>query len=156
MSFTVNLGMVQKALIAMVRGTAFLGGMAGLCAGLPAVAQTAQSVTLLWDANSEPGIVGYRVHYGTSIGNYSQSNDVGNGTGTTISNLAAGQTYYFVVTDYNTAGLESLPSNEVAYTARAATPTPELTPTGTPTVMPSATPLLPQRLLLLRQRLPRP
>jgi hypothetical protein len=147
MSSTVNLGRVQKALITMVRGTAVLGGIAGLLAGLPAVAQTAQSVALLWDANPDPGIVGYRVYYGTSSGNYSQTNDVGNVTGTTVSGLAAGQTYYFVVTDYNTAGLESLPSDEVAYTTATPAPTPTPMPTPTPAPTPvsgltaAATPL---------------
>jgi hypothetical protein len=54
------------------------------------------------------------VYYGTSSGNYSQISNVGNTTIATISNLSDGLTYYFVVTDYNTAGVESPPSNQVA------------------------------------------
>jgi hypothetical protein len=94
--------------------------MASLLSGFSAAAQTAQNVTLLWDPpNAESDIAGYRLYYGTASGNYSQSTEVGNATTTTVSNLAVGQTYYFVVTDFNTAGLESLPSNEVSYTAVA-------------------------------------
>jgi hypothetical protein len=127
-------------LIALVGRTAIFAVMAAFFAGLPGVAQTAQSVTLRWDANPEPDVAGYRVYYGTSSGKYSQSNDVGNVTGTTISNLTAGQTYYFVVTDYDTSGLESLPSNEVAYSVPSPTPTPTPTPTRTPTPAPTPTP----------------
>jgi len=36
--------------------------------------------------------------------------------------MPVGQTYYFVVTDYNIVGLESPPSNEVSFTTPAATP----------------------------------
>ncbi|MBV8901040.1 MAG: fibronectin type III domain-containing protein, partial [Verrucomicrobia bacterium] len=123
---------MQTVLIALIRRMKVFAVTAAFLAGLPATAQTAQSVSLVWDANPESDVAGYRVHYGTSSGNYSQSVDVGNVTATTISNLAAGQTYYFVTTDYNTAGLESLPSNEVAYTVPTATPTPTPVPTPTP------------------------
>jgi lipopolysaccharide transport system permease protein len=45
------------------------------------------------------------VYYGTSSGSYPQIINVGNRTTATVSNLASGQTYYFVVTDYNTVRL---------------------------------------------------
>ena len=35
--------------------------------------------------------------------------------GGTISGLVEGQTYYFVATSYTVLGLESIPSNEIAY-----------------------------------------
>jgi Bacterial Ig domain/Fibronectin type III domain len=133
MSFPLDAGIVRTMLIALIRGTAILVVITALFTEQPASAQAAQSVSLLWDANSDRDVVGYRVYYGTSSGNYSHSNDVGNVTGTTISNLTAGQTYYFVVTDYDTAGLESLPSNEVAYSVPSATPTPTPAPTPSPT-----------------------
>ncbi len=63
------------------------------------------------------GIAGYRLHYGTSSRSYSQTRDLGNTTTTTVSNLLPGQTYYFAVTDYNAAAVESPPSNEVSFTA---------------------------------------
>lgn len=73
----------------------------------------AGEVTLLWDANSEADVTGYQVHYGVSSGHYDQAINVGNKTTATVSNLTGGTTYFFAVTAYNTAGLESLPSNEV-------------------------------------------
>ena len=131
MGFSLNAEAMQKMLVAMIGQAAVFAVMAALFAGSPAPAQTGQSVTLVWDANPDPDIAGYRVYYGTSSGNYTQSIDVGNVTTATISNLVPGQTYYFVVTDYNTAGLESLPSNEVAYTAVAA-PAPAVSLSVTP------------------------
>jgi hypothetical protein len=131
----VKRNVTQEALVtAVVRGAIAVGGIASLLSGLPASAQTAQNVTLIWDANTEAGITGYRLHYGTASGNYSQSAEVGTATSTTVSDLTVGQTYYFVVTDYNAAGLESLPSNEVAYTA-VAQPSP---PTVSLAVTPAA------------------
>jgi hypothetical protein len=79
-------------------------------------AQAATSLTLAWDPSGASGIRGYRLHYGTASHSYSQTNDLGNTTTTTVSNLLPGQTYYFVVTDYNTAGVESIDSNEVSFT----------------------------------------
>ncbi|MFV1995119.1 MAG: Ig-like domain-containing protein, partial [Verrucomicrobiales bacterium] len=73
----------------------------------------ARSVTLAWDANPEPDIAGYRVSYGTQSATYTETIDVGNVLTATIPNLGAGITYYFVLTAYNTANLESAPSAEV-------------------------------------------
>jgi fibronectin type III domain protein len=81
--------------------------------------QAAQSVTLAWNPSSGPNLAGYRVHEGTFSGVYIRTIDVGNRTTATISNLTAGFTYYFVVSAYNTAGVESAPSNEVAFRATA-------------------------------------
>ncbi|MCP5524409.1 MAG: fibronectin type III domain-containing protein [Verrucomicrobiales bacterium] len=75
-----------------------------------------EQVTLAWDANTEVDLAGYHLHYGPASGQYDFSQDVGNTTSVTVSNLTAGATYYFVVTAYNTAEAESGPSNEVAYT----------------------------------------
>jgi fibronectin type 3 domain-containing protein len=71
-------------------------------------------VSLAWDANPEPDISGYRIHYGAVSGLYSGSLDVGNVTSAIVPDLIEATTYYFTVTAYNTAGLESLPSNEVS------------------------------------------
>jgi subtilisin-like proprotein convertase family protein len=80
------------------------------------LAQGTSSVTLAWDPNTtDPGIVGYELYYGTTSGVYSVTNDVGNVTTATVSGLLPGTTYYFCVTDHNTSGLESPPSNELAY-----------------------------------------
>jgi hypothetical protein len=79
--------------------------------------QAAQSVTLAWDPNPDPAIAGYRLYSGTSSRIYTQQLEVGNTTTTLVSNLADGRTYFFAVTAYSTAGAESIPSNEVSYTA---------------------------------------
>ena len=79
--------------------------------------QAAESVTLAWDPNPDPTIAGYRLYSGTGSRIYTQQLEVGNMTTTLVSNLADGRTYFFAVTAYNTAGAESIPSNEVSYTA---------------------------------------
>ncbi len=78
--------------------------------------EAAESITLTWDADASPDIAGYRLYSGTSSGTYTESIDVGNITVATIPNLTAGITYFCVVTAYNTAGLESGPSNEASFT----------------------------------------
>jgi len=40
---------------------------------------------------------------------------LGNTTSATVSGLTPGQTYYFVVTDCNTNGVESVPSNVISF-----------------------------------------
>ncbi len=79
-------------------------------------AKSTETVTLRWDQNPESDIAGYRLHYGTASGNYNETLEVGNMTTVTVSALADTTTYFFVVTAYNTAGLESLPSNEASFT----------------------------------------
>ena len=70
-------------------------------------------VTLAWD--SDPGAIGFHLWEGFAPGAEHQSIDVGNVLAWTVQ-LSSGTTYYFVVTAYNSGG-ESLPSNEVRYTA---------------------------------------
>ena len=77
---------------------------------------SAGEVTLAWDPNSEPDLAGYKLYYGLGSGQYDEIIDVGNVTTNTVTGLEDGLTYYFVVTAYNTAGLESDPSNEVSNT----------------------------------------
>ena len=74
-------------------------------------------VTLAWDLSSAPNIAGYRLHSGTTSGVYGQTSELGNATSTLVSNLVTGKTYFFVVTAYNTMGVESAPSDEVSYLA---------------------------------------
>ncbi len=73
-------------------------------------------VTLAWDPpENEQDIVGYKVHYGNSSGNYDTSIDAGNQTSYTITGLESGKIYYFVVTSYNIYGYESSYSIELIY-----------------------------------------
>lgn len=114
--------------------------------GFPTEAVTA-TVQLAWDANTEPDIASYVVHWGPSPGNYPSFLDVGNVTQAGITYQQDGQPRYAVVTAKNAAGAESLVSNEVVFgvtpsptpTATATHP-PSPTPTATSTVPPSPTP----------------
>jgi Fibronectin type III domain len=75
----------------------------------------ATTVTLVWNANPEPDIAGYRVYYGTAAAPFGNLVDVGSPTAA-ITDLETGVTYTFAVTAYNTAGAESAYSQPVSYT----------------------------------------
>jgi hypothetical protein len=77
------------------------------------------SATLDWtpvtqneDGTPVTGLAGYRVHYGMSASNMSQTVDVANPSVTTylVSNLSSG-TWYFGVAAYTSAGVEGVLSN---------------------------------------------
>jgi hypothetical protein len=82
---------------------------------LASVESLAADIQLAWDPNPETDLAGYKVYYGLAPGNYSVAVNLGNQTTYTVAGLASG-TYYFVVTAYNSAGLESDVSNEVSAT----------------------------------------
>jgi hypothetical protein len=92
-----------------------VGGSIGL---QQKVAHSAE-IALTWEANTEPNLTGYRVYYGTASETYYYSVDIGNVTSCSVSNLLVGQTYYFVVTAYNTDGIESEYSEEVSVAVEA-------------------------------------
>jgi Fibronectin type III domain len=101
--------------------------------GFAGLAQTeaAQSVFLAWDPAPGTGVIGYRLHCGTTSHVYTQQIELGKTTAVVLSNLVGGKTYFFAVTDYNAAFQESAPSNEVSYTV----PVPPQTPTAIVTQM---------------------
>ena len=86
----------------------------------PAKGAEAAEVTLTWDSNSEADLAGYKVYSGTTSGEYGtpvivplaallpSSNPVYIVTG-----LDPSKVWYFVVTAYDTEGMESDYSNEV-------------------------------------------
>src|SRR6202043_344362 len=116
-----------------------LAALAVVLGAKTALAQS--SVTLAWNTDTDPTVVGYNLDYGTSSGNLTQTENVGNATTATVSGLTAGTTYYFAVTAYNAAGLNSVDSNIVSYTPSAApSPTPIPTPTPTPARPPTPVP----------------
>jgi hypothetical protein len=80
-----------------------------------------REVTLAWDPNPEPDVVGYRLHYGTTSGGYSEMVELVDATSATVS-VPSGSLYYFAVTAYNSADLESLPSSEIAYEGASSIP----------------------------------
>ena len=78
----------------------FLISLITLCGAFTA---SAADVTLTWDANTESDIVGYKLFYGTSSGNYAVTVDVGHSSTFTITDLEGGMTYYFAATAYDTS-----------------------------------------------------
>ena len=76
----------------------------------------ALAVTLEWDQNQEPNIVGYKLYYGNSSRNYSITLDVGNQTEYIVKNLDNKKTYFFALKAYNNCGIESDFSDEISLT----------------------------------------
>jgi hypothetical protein len=87
----------------------------------------AAQLQLAWDppinANNAPSttLAGYKLHYGLDSRTYSTTINVGNRTTFTLDGLEAGKTYYFTVTAYDKAGVESTYSEEVEATTAAKT-----------------------------------
>ncbi len=74
----------------------------------------AGSVTISWNANPEADVVGYVVLYGTQSGVYAFSQQVGNVTTATLTNLEGGQTYYVAIRADQPDGLSSPMSAEIS------------------------------------------
>ncbi|HEY6260812.1 MAG TPA: hypothetical protein VIW47_04405 [Nitrospiraceae bacterium] len=75
------------------------------------------SLTLTWAANREPDLAGYKIYVGTASGTYNFPGSafvIGTVTSYTISNLPNGQTYFFAMSAYDSAGNESVLSAEVS------------------------------------------
>ncbi len=70
---------------------------------------------LSWNPNADSDLGGYKVYYRTESGSYGTPVTVGNSTTYTVTGLGFG-TYYFAVTAFNTAGIESAMSSEVSKT----------------------------------------
>ena len=73
------------------------------------------SVTLAWDASTDPAVTAYRVYWGVATRFYTNVVQV-SGTTATVPNLVRGVKYYFAATCVATNGLESDFSNEINYT----------------------------------------
>jgi hypothetical protein len=73
-------------------------------------------VTLAWNPPIGWNVDGYRVYYGTSSGNYTNTVDVGTNWYVTVDGLVAGTTYFFSVAAYDNDGLESPDSDEISIT----------------------------------------
>jgi hypothetical protein len=79
----------------------------------------AWKVALTWNPSPSPDVSGYCLHYGTSPGNYSRHLDVGNTIQAAVRLPFEVKTCYFVVTAYNTLGIQSFPSRELKVRLRA-------------------------------------
>jgi hypothetical protein len=86
-----------------------------LFAVMPLSAFATGSVTLAWNASTDPSVAGYNVYYGGASGAYTNEICAGNATNATISGLVQGTTYYFAATTYTSSGMESPFSSEVSY-----------------------------------------
>jgi hypothetical protein len=96
-----------------------LVGAALLCV---AMGSSAAAATLMWDSGG--GLTdGYKVYYGTSASDPSQTIDVGNVTQYSIDHLPLNENveYFFGVSAYNVTG-ESPRSQSVSYTPADNTP----------------------------------
>src|SRR5712671_2494972 len=65
------------------------------------------AVTLAWDPVTTSPVAGYRVYFGGISRAYTNATTMGNVTQGTVSNLAAGVTYFFSATAYTSNALES-------------------------------------------------
>jgi hypothetical protein len=79
-------------------------------------APATSSATLTWSPNTESDLAGYKIYRATSSGGYGAPIATLQGNVTTFiaSGLQLGTTYFFVVTAYDSAGNESLHSNEAS------------------------------------------
>ena len=83
----------------------------------PPASPPAGNVTLTWAANVEPDLAGYKIYVGTNSGTYSFPGSpfvIGKVASYSISNLPKGQTYFFALSAYDSAGNESVLSAEVS------------------------------------------
>jgi hypothetical protein len=104
----------------------------------------ATNVLLQWDPNTESDIAGYKVYYkadsstqpflGTGASQGSSPIDVHNLTSSTITGLDSAHAYYFAITAYNTAGLESAYSTIVTITESVPPSVSLLSPSNNATV----------------------
>jgi hypothetical protein len=99
---------------------------------------TAWGATLKWNASSGPDLAGYRVYQCSQLP-CSQSADTATllmtlGTTTTFNIGTPAVVQHYVVTAYNSANIESSPSNVATYTPAGTSPPPAGTSTPPPTV----------------------
>ena len=79
-------------------------------------APATSSATLIWNANTDSDLAGYKIYRATTSGGYGApiATLQGNVTTYMAAGLQSGTTYFFVITAYDLAGNESLRSNEVS------------------------------------------
>ena len=78
-------------------------------------ARAAQRADLIWERSPDETVAGYHVYCADVTLHQSSRIDVGNASACLITNLIEGRTYQFHVTAYDSAGLESDPSNVVEF-----------------------------------------
>jgi hypothetical protein len=114
------LSQTREQLFTQTRSRFFVNFCTLLIPFVAAFGSYAQSVTVAWNVVS--GAAGYRLYQGGTSRVYTNFTDVGSATQTTVSGLAAGKTYYFAATAYNSMGIESDYSSEINYIVPASGP----------------------------------
>ncbi len=94
--------------------TRWLGGLLLLIAAQLHAADPT-SAKLVWNPSPDTTVAGYRIYYGVTPLQYTNSLVVGNVTNAIIAGLANGVTYYFAVAAYTTNDVQSSYSNEASY-----------------------------------------
>lgn len=91
--------------------------LCGLVLLNPMMTQAAKraSVTLAWDKNPEPEVIGYTIYYGVASKAYTKSIETQNVSTYKISNLNTKPTYYFAIKARDNAGRLSDFSDEVSF-----------------------------------------
>src|SRR5262245_9498341 len=73
----------------------------------------ADTITVMWDASSDPQVAGYIVYVGTQPGTYTQNFNVGTATSYTFTSAVPGQLYCFAVSAFAAGPIEGPRSAEV-------------------------------------------
>jgi hypothetical protein len=81
----------------------------------------ASPVVLAWNPSPDTNALGYFIRIGKATGSYSIRIDALSNTTFAVSNLTVGKKYYAAVTAYDSALVESIPSNEVSFIVPAET-----------------------------------
>jgi hypothetical protein len=87
-----------------------------LLLGLTVASSTTGSVTLVWDANTEPDVSTYVIQAASQSGGPYHDVLQTTHTSDTVTGLTSGTTYFFIVRAINSGGFWSGPSNEVRVT----------------------------------------
>ena len=77
--------------------------------------RASQSASMAWNPVTNTMVTGYAFYLGDTNGVYSSRFDLGTNTAVTLTGLKEGQTKYFAVTAYNSAGIESPASPAASY-----------------------------------------
>ena len=105
-------------------------------------ALASESVELTWDPSPSGQIVAYKVYVGRQSGDYQEVLTIADVSDALVSDLAAGETYYFAVAAVSASGDESELSNETRYqvteSASVASPTVAITTAPGSTVLSTA------------------
>lgn len=80
---------------------------------LAAIPVVAADLKISWQPNQEPDLAGYFVYYGAQNGFYQHRVAVGRQTAYTIRGAKPGETYFIAVTAVDTAGNESVFSEQI-------------------------------------------